>query len=169
MALAIIRRNPVAMLLLGRIGGVQQLAASFLPIASHPVAPRVSAFNSVPFWPNLAFDPGHVPVRDPLSRRHHSTDPPPLIARLGRCRSMLALGSIGAPTHRSGNVMKGFSVVLTLVTNKYFYSHRGGSVMKKPTFPLAVGIFAWLASSSWVAQAQVIKKMIINTPVHIGP
>jgi len=41
--------------------------------------------------------------------------------------------------------------------------------MKKPTFPLAVGIFAWLASSSWVAQAQVIKKMIINTPVHIGP
>ncbi|MDR3564365.1 MAG: hypothetical protein P4N59_23410 [Negativicutes bacterium] len=50
--------------------------------------------------PNRAFDPGHGPTSDPTGRRHHSIARPPLIARLGPCRSMQALGPSGAPTHR---------------------------------------------------------------------
>ena len=53
-----------------------------------------------PFLPNSAFDPGHVPVSDPLSHHHHSAGRPPLCAPPGPCRSMLALGPSGPPTHR---------------------------------------------------------------------
>jgi hypothetical protein len=48
----------------------------------------------------VAFDPGHGPACDPTIQRHHSIGCPPLVVRLGPCRSMLALGTIGAPAHR---------------------------------------------------------------------
>jgi hypothetical protein len=42
-----------------------------------------------------AFDPGHRPVYDPSSRRHHAIGQSPLSALPGRCRSTLALGPSG--------------------------------------------------------------------------
>ena len=45
--------------------------------------------------PNRAFDAGHGPASDPTIQRHHSIAHPPLVLRLGPCRSMLALGTIG--------------------------------------------------------------------------
>jgi hypothetical protein len=47
----------------------------------------------------VAFDPGHGPACDPTIQRHHSIGCPPLVVRLGPCRSMLALGTIGAPVY----------------------------------------------------------------------
>jgi hypothetical protein len=45
--------------------------------------------------PNIAFDPGHGPQSNPSSHRLYPIAHPPLIARLGPCRSMPALGTSG--------------------------------------------------------------------------
>ena len=78
--------------------------------------------NDDPFLPNSAFDPGHGPVSDPSSRRHHSAGRPPLIAPPGPCRSMLALGTIGAPTHRE---TRWWVVSVQVVLNISKTCHRG--------------------------------------------
>jgi hypothetical protein len=64
-----------------------------------PLIPPKKVFLSL----TGAFDAGHVPVGDPLGWRHHSIKGSPLIARLGPCRSMLALGLTGAPAHRKAH------------------------------------------------------------------
>jgi hypothetical protein len=55
--------------------------------------------------PNIAFDPGHGPQSNPSSHRLYPIAHPPLIARLGPCRSMPALGPSGVPVHEGAKIV----------------------------------------------------------------
>ena len=69
------------------------------PIAKDPVGPRVPVIISGSSCLIVAFGLGHGPVSDPTIRCHHAIARSPLSARLGPCRSMLALGATWAPVH----------------------------------------------------------------------